>query len=85
MCHSYYVGTVSSVLKAAQMAKAIGGLAMDQKRKAQSNTSGGGGGGQKVAPAVQPKPHVPVAVVQGKRSLKRSMAAVLNKYVNVFI
>lgn len=64
-------------MRAAQMAKAIGALGMDQKRK-QANT-GASGVGRKVAPAVQPKPHVPVAVVHGKRSLKRSAAAVIHK------
>ena len=61
------------------MAKAIGGAAMERRRK-QANT-GTSGVARKIAPAVQPKPHVPVAVVHGKRSLRRSAAAVINKWV----
>ncbi|XP_076457549.1 transmembrane channel-like protein 1 [Babylonia areolata] len=71
---------VSSVLKAARSAKAFGGLglAVEQKRKQPSTSDAGG---EKGAPAVHPKPHVPVAVVHGKRSLKRSAAAVRNRAV----
>ena len=68
------------MLKATQMAKALGSLAAEQKKKpAGSNSSSAAG--HKMAPAVRPKPHVPVAVVHGKRSLKKSAAAVMNRSV----
>ncbi|KAL8619216.1 hypothetical protein ACOMHN_049998 [Nucella lapillus] len=72
---SKMASAVSSVLKAAQMAKMFGALGAENKRKQPKSSEAG----QKMAPAVRPKPHVPVAVVHGKRSLKRNAAAVRNR------
>lgn len=56
----------------AQMAKIITNMTPGQKN---SKSAKGDASRHKVAPAVRPKPQVPVAVVHGKRSLKRVAAA----------
>ncbi|KAK7506207.1 hypothetical protein BaRGS_00002319 [Batillaria attramentaria] len=70
-----FVSAASSVLKANHMARVITAAGAGRK----NNTAARPVVGQKVAPPVQPKPYVPVAVVHGKRTLKRSEADAINK------
>jgi hypothetical protein len=71
---------VTSLLKATQIANTINDLRSRRKPDNVYGDVSGGARGRKVAPAVQPKPQVPVAVVHGKRSLKRSAVNIINRY-----